>query len=325
MPYDLVKETGTWTTSKSSDNWSECLVKLGVPSDMVEKVKQEKYDVVVTVSGDTCTYKMTEFGETSVNTFTFGVEAEEKDSMGSRKVIHTLEGDALVSNYPNYDGKGMPLRTSRRWLNDNTILAACQATVLKKMRVTEFPLDISLSGNVMTSKLVHMGKAIENSLTMGDEGEENDLSDKKRRTALVVFTRPKETGTWKASGNSDNYGEILQKLGVPPDMLPKVLEIEYSVEMSVSGDTFTYKITEFGQTSVNTFTLGVESEEKDAWGTTRMVTYSMEGDSLVNTYPSVDGKGLKFSSARRFMDDNTIRTELKVGDLVGWSEAKRVV
>ncbi|XP_078575136.1 fatty acid-binding protein Fh15-like [Branchiostoma floridae x Branchiostoma japonicum] len=123
MPYDLVKETGTWTTSKSSDNWSECLVKLGVPPDMVEKVKQEKYDVVVTVSGDTCTYKMTEFGETSVNTFTFGVEAEEKDSMGSRKVIHTMEGDALVSNYPNYDGKGMPLRTSRRWLNDNTILS----------------------------------------------------------------------------------------------------------------------------------------------------------------------------------------------------------
>ncbi|XP_078575304.1 fatty acid-binding protein, liver-like [Branchiostoma floridae x Branchiostoma japonicum] len=141
----------------------------------------------------------------------------------------------------------------------------------------------------------------------------------------MPFDIAKETGTWKASGNSDNYGEILQKLGVPPDMLPKVLEIEYSVEMSVSGDTFTYKITEFGQTSVNTFTLGVESEEKDAWGTTRMVTYSMEGDSLVNTYPSVDGKGLKFSSARRFLDDNTIHTELKVGDLVGWSEAKRVV
>ncbi|CAH1243071.1 FABP2 [Branchiostoma lanceolatum] len=141
----------------------------------------------------------------------------------------------------------------------------------------------------------------------------------------MPFDIAKETGTWKASGNSDNYGEILQKLGVPPDMLPKILEIEYSVEMTVSGDKFTYKLTEFGQTSVNTFTLGVESEEQDAWGTKRMVTYSLEGDTLVNTYPSVDGKGLHFRSARRFVDDNTIRTELKVGDMEGWSEAKRVV
>ncbi|KAI8486301.1 Fatty acid-binding protein, liver-type [Branchiostoma belcheri] len=140
----------------------------------------------------------------------------------------------------------------------------------------------------------------------------------------MPYDLAKETGNWKGCGNSDNYGEILQKLGVPPDMVPKILEIEYSVEMTVSGDQFTYKITEFGQTSVNTFTLGVESEEQDAWGTKRMVTYSMEGDSLVNTYPSVDGKGLHFRSSRRFLDDNTIHTDLKVGDLEGWSEAKRV-
>ncbi|XP_019632356.1 PREDICTED: fatty acid-binding protein, liver-like [Branchiostoma belcheri] len=124
----------------------------------------------------------------------------------------------------------------------------------------------------------------------------------------MPYDLAKETGNWKGCGNSDNYGEILQKLGVPPDMVPKILEIEYSVEMTVSGDQFTYKITEFGQTSVNTFTLGVESEEQDAWGTKRMVTYSMEGDSLVNTYPSVDGKGLHFRSCRRFLDDNTIHT-----------------
>ncbi|CAH1243070.1 Hypp7032 [Branchiostoma lanceolatum] len=141
----------------------------------------------------------------------------------------------------------------------------------------------------------------------------------------MSFDIAKETGTWKASGNSDNYGEILQKLGIPPSMVPKILEMEYSVQITVSGDKFTYKLTKFGMTSVNTFTLGVESEEQDAWGTKRMVTYSLEGDTLVNTYPSVNGKGLHFHSARRFVDDNTIRTELKVGDMEGWSEVKRVV
>ncbi|XP_019632355.1 PREDICTED: fatty acid-binding protein 2, liver-like [Branchiostoma belcheri] len=123
MPYDLAKETGTWTSGKSSDNWGECLQKLGVPADMIEQVKNEKYVVEVTVSGDSVTYKMTEFGETSVNTFTLGVEGDEKDSMGTRKVTHTLEGDLLVSNYPNFDGKGMKMRTVRRWIDDNTIHA----------------------------------------------------------------------------------------------------------------------------------------------------------------------------------------------------------
>ncbi|CAH1243067.1 Hypp7029 [Branchiostoma lanceolatum] len=140
----------------------------------------------------------------------------------------------------------------------------------------------------------------------------------------MPFDLERSSGTWKIGKHSDNFKEIMMKLGVPAEALDMLITSEVSVECTVSGNTFTDKSTMLGKTTVNTFTFGEECEETDHTGTKRKVTYTMEGDSMVFVYPNHDGKGLVVRQAMRWTDDKTIRHEYKVGDLEGWAEGQRV-
>ncbi|XP_066274352.1 fatty acid-binding protein, liver-like isoform X2 [Branchiostoma lanceolatum] len=139
----------------------------------------------------------------------------------------------------------------------------------------------------------------------------------------MSFDIGKTNGTWRVSKTSDNYIQLLEKLGVPEDMAKKSLEAEYPLQMTVSGDTFSSKMEVLGKTVENSYTLGAEAMEEDALGRTRKVIYTMEGDCLVSVYPDYDGAGMVFRHSRCFLDDNTLHLDMKVGDLEGWSESKR--
>ncbi|CAH1243060.1 FABP12 [Branchiostoma lanceolatum] len=140
----------------------------------------------------------------------------------------------------------------------------------------------------------------------------------------MPFDLAKGTGTWKGSKHSDNHPEIMAKMGIPAEVQAMLKDAEFPVEMTVSGNTFTSKRTMLGKTSENTFTLGKECEEVDPTGHKRMVTYTMEGDTLVSVHPNHDGKGLVVRQTRKWLDDKTIRTEYKVGDLEGWTEMQKI-
>ncbi|XP_035666508.1 fatty acid-binding protein 2, liver-like [Branchiostoma floridae] len=139
----------------------------------------------------------------------------------------------------------------------------------------------------------------------------------------MPFDIGKTNGTWKVNRTSDNYIQLLGKLGVPEDIAKKSLDAEYPLQMTVSGDSFSSKMEVMGKTVENSYTLGVEGMEQDALGKTRKVTYTQEGDCLVSVYPDYDGMGLVFRHSRRFLDDNTLHLDMTVGDLEGWSESKR--
>ncbi|XP_019632435.1 PREDICTED: fatty acid-binding protein 1, liver-like [Branchiostoma belcheri] len=139
----------------------------------------------------------------------------------------------------------------------------------------------------------------------------------------MPFDVNKSTGKWKHGENSDNYKQIMEKLGVPSEMWDQLKDAEFPVNSSLSGNVMTSKVEAMGKTIENTFTLGVEGEETDPMGTKRKVTYTMEGEDLVSVYPSHDGKGLTVTTRRHFVDDNTIRVAFKVGDLEGWATSKR--
>ncbi|CAH1243059.1 FABP12 [Branchiostoma lanceolatum] len=140
----------------------------------------------------------------------------------------------------------------------------------------------------------------------------------------MPFDLAKGTGTWKGSKHSDNHPEIMAKMGIPAEVQAMLKDAEFPVEMTVSGNTFTSKRTMLGKTSENTFTLGKECEEVDPTGHKRMVTYTMEGDTLVSVHPNHDGKGLVVRQTRKWLDDKTLRSEYKVGDLEGWTEMQKI-
>ncbi|KAI8514610.1 calycin super [Branchiostoma belcheri] len=140
----------------------------------------------------------------------------------------------------------------------------------------------------------------------------------------MPFDVKKFTGTWKHGECSDNYKQIMEKLGLlPPEMLDQMMGLEFPVHSSLSGNAITMKMTSMGKTVENTCTLGVECEETDPRGTKRKVTFTMEGDSLISVYPNHDGKGLSVRNSSHFVDDNTMHVAFKVGDLEGWSTYKR--
>ncbi|XP_066297843.1 fatty acid-binding protein, liver-like [Branchiostoma lanceolatum] len=139
----------------------------------------------------------------------------------------------------------------------------------------------------------------------------------------MPFDLEKISGTYKITGQSDNFGEIMQKLGVQPDALKKLLASEITKEVTVSGNTFTDK-TILGRECANTHTLGQESEETDAAGHKRKVTYTVEGDYLVYVYPDYDGNGLVVRQTLKWTDDKTILHGYKVGDQEGWTEAQKI-
>ncbi|XP_019632437.1 PREDICTED: uncharacterized protein LOC109476049 isoform X1 [Branchiostoma belcheri] len=139
----------------------------------------------------------------------------------------------------------------------------------------------------------------------------------------MPFDVNKSTGKWKHGENSDNYKQIMEKLGVPPEMWDQLKDAEFPVNSSLSGNVMTSKLEFMGKTIENTLTLGVEGEETDPMGMKRKVTYTMEGEDLVSVYQNYDGKGLTVHMTRHFVDDNTIRVTFKVGDLEGWATEKR--
>nr|AAT38124.1 liver-basic fatty acid binding protein [Branchiostoma belcheri tsingtauense] len=140
----------------------------------------------------------------------------------------------------------------------------------------------------------------------------------------MPFDLAKGTGTWKGTKRSDNYGEIMTKMGIPAEAQAMLKDAEIPLEITVSGNTFTSKGTMLGKTATNTFTIGEECEETDPTGNKRKVTYTMEGDTLVSVHPNHDGKGLVVRQTRRWLDDKTTRTEYKCGDLEGFTEMQKI-
>ncbi|KAI8486302.1 hypothetical protein Bbelb_360180 [Branchiostoma belcheri] len=108
-------------------------------------------------------------------------------------------------------------------------------------------------------------------------------------------------GKWKYDSYSDNYPQVMEKLG----------------------DVMTSKVVYDGKTIENSLTLGVEGEENDLSGKKKRVIWTLEGDSLVSVHPDHDGKGLSVRTDRQYVDDDTIRTTIKAGDLEGWALIKR--
>ncbi|XP_078657777.1 fatty acid-binding protein, adipocyte-like [Branchiostoma floridae x Branchiostoma belcheri] len=140
----------------------------------------------------------------------------------------------------------------------------------------------------------------------------------------MPFPVDKFCGTWKHGNHSDNYPEIMEKVGVTPEKFKKMQESSFPVNASLTGDKLCFKVEFMGKTWENNFTLGVEGEEEDAvTGRMRKVTYTIEGDNLISVYPDHDGKGLTARVCRHFVDDDTIHTDFKAGDVEGWTQSKR--
>ncbi|CAH1264109.1 Hypp2891 [Branchiostoma lanceolatum] len=79
-----------------------------------------------------------------------------------------------------------------------------------------------------------------------------------------------------------------------------------------------------GKQQETTLTLGVEGEEHDPIaGKKRRVTYTIEGDYLVSVFPDYNGSGTSMRLSRHFVDEDTIHTGVKFGDLEGWQVMKR--
>ncbi|CAH1256741.1 Hypp1713 [Branchiostoma lanceolatum] len=116
----------------------------------------------------------------------------------------------------------------------------------------------------------------------------------------------------------------MEKLGVPADMFENVKKATIPFNGSLSGNKFAIKFEFMGKTQESTFTLGVEGEEHDSTvGRKRKVTYTMEGDYLVTTYPDHDGSGTPMRVSRHLVDDDTIQIDVTVGGLEGWITSKR--
>ncbi|XP_066298479.1 fatty acid-binding protein 12-like isoform X1 [Branchiostoma lanceolatum] len=141
----------------------------------------------------------------------------------------------------------------------------------------------------------------------------------------MPFPVEKSCGSWKHNANSDNYQQIMEKLGVPAEKFQKLQTGTFPVSASLSGDKYTSKVELMGEVREKTFTLGVESDDDDRLsGRKRKVTYTIEGDNLVSVFPDHDGSGTPVRVSRHFVDDDTIRTDIKVGDdLEGWVTTKR--
>ncbi|XP_035699829.1 fatty acid-binding protein type 2-like [Branchiostoma floridae] len=140
----------------------------------------------------------------------------------------------------------------------------------------------------------------------------------------MPFPVDKSCGTWRHGSHSDNYPQIMEKLGVPAEMVKKIQEATFPVNHSLSGDKLTIKYEFMGKLQESTLTLGVEGEEDDpSVDRKRKVTYTMEGDNLVSVYPDRDGKGTSMRVSRHFVDDDTIHVDIKIGDLEGWTTSKR--
>ncbi|XP_078575305.1 uncharacterized protein LOC144861353 [Branchiostoma floridae x Branchiostoma japonicum] len=121
MPIDLVKLTGTWKLANKSGNLVEVLQKLGDQPQLSEsEMETVEVQVEYKMSDNTVTRKIIVNGSTIESTYTLGIECEEPGTP-NRKVTYTIEGDALVVNYPNHDGKGLVVRKTHRFVSDKAL------------------------------------------------------------------------------------------------------------------------------------------------------------------------------------------------------------
>ncbi|CAH1253359.1 Hypp1157 [Branchiostoma lanceolatum] len=140
----------------------------------------------------------------------------------------------------------------------------------------------------------------------------------------MPFSVEKLCGTWKVGSQSDNFTQIMEKLGVPAEMIQKLREVKVPMNASLAGDKLKYKMEFMGKQQETTFNLGVEGEEDDPLvGGKRRVIYTIEGDHLVAVYPDYNGSGTSVRISHHLVDDDTIHTDMKAGDLEGWQVIKR--
>ncbi|XP_066266010.1 gastrotropin-like [Branchiostoma lanceolatum] len=133
------------------------------------------------------------------------------------------------------------------------------------------------------------------------------------------------SGTWKVMKTSDNYPQVMQKLGMSAGDPEKLMQIEVWAEVKDLGDNkYSFKSKMMGLEMGNTFKLGEECEETDFAGNKRRVTFTVEGDDLVAVYPNYDGQGLQVRQTRTRTDQNTMRMTHKIDELEGWTEAKKM-
>ncbi|XP_066299264.1 fatty acid-binding protein, liver-like [Branchiostoma lanceolatum] len=119
MPLNLENFSGTWKLSKKSDNLAQVMQKLGEPQALIENMDSVEVVVDIKASGNTYTMKYTVMGKASESTFTLGTECDDPITP-NKKATHTIDGDALMINYSNHDGKGLVVRKTRRLVDANT-------------------------------------------------------------------------------------------------------------------------------------------------------------------------------------------------------------
>ncbi|XP_066285432.1 uncharacterized protein [Branchiostoma lanceolatum] len=150
----------------------------------------------------------------------------------------------------------------------------------------------------------------------------NVLSSK--TTHKMPFPVEKLCGTWKVRSLSASYPLIFEKIGVPAEMVQNLREAKIPMNASLAGDKFTHKMEFMGKQQETTFTLGVVGEEDDPFvGGKRRVVYTIEGDHLVALYPDYNKSGTSVRLSHHLLDDNTIHTDIKAGDLEGWHVLER--
>nr|ABF83552.1 fatty acid binding protein [Branchiostoma belcheri tsingtauense] len=122
MPFPVDKFCGTWKHGSHSDNYLQMMEKFGMSAEMLKKIQESTFPMNASLVGDKLTFKVEFEGKTYENNFTLGVEGEEEDATSGkkRKVTYTIEGDHLVSVYPDPDGK-VTSRVCRHFDDDDTI------------------------------------------------------------------------------------------------------------------------------------------------------------------------------------------------------------
>ncbi|CAH1242647.1 Hypp6923 [Branchiostoma lanceolatum] len=89
MPFPVEKFCGTWKAGSHSDNFSRFGERLGIPAEMVQKMREATFRLNASLSGDKFTFMYEIWGKQHEATFILGVEGEEGDPLvgGKRRVM----------------------------------------------------------------------------------------------------------------------------------------------------------------------------------------------------------------------------------------------
>ncbi|XP_019645453.1 PREDICTED: uncharacterized protein LOC109486181 [Branchiostoma belcheri] len=123
MPFPVDKFCGTWKHGDHSDNYPQIMEKIDVTAEKFKEMKESPFPIDASLTGDKLSFKVEFMGKTWVTNHTLEVEGEEEDAVTGKmkKVTYTIEGDKLISVYPDHDGKGLAMRFCRRFVDDDTI------------------------------------------------------------------------------------------------------------------------------------------------------------------------------------------------------------